>query len=115
MVACSPLLQYNLSRDCSSPSLLIRASSFGSGPLDIPVVRTLSVARVASPFSTDRTYQALFLLALKQHFQGAKRLVKQGDIIAVGIDTDALRRLRSNEATSDDALELDEPDTINLR
>jgi peroxin-6 len=77
------------------------------------MVRTLSVARVASPFSTDRAYQALFLRALKQYFEGAKRLVKQGDMIAVGIDTDALRRLHDNEATTDDALEPDEPDTNN--
>jgi peroxin-6 len=76
----------------------LQTSPFGSGQPAIPTARTVTLARVASPLSTDRTYQPLFLRSLKVYFDGMKRLVKQGDVIAVGIDTDALLRIRGSDS-----------------
>ncbi|KAI0668555.1 AAA-domain-containing protein [Trametes maxima] len=74
------------------PEVCIRPSPFGSRRPTIPVAKTITIARVASAFSTDKTYQPLFLQALQHYFKDKTRLVKQGDVIAVGINTDDLLR-----------------------
>ncbi|KII88818.1 hypothetical protein PLICRDRAFT_42057 [Plicaturopsis crispa FD-325 SS-3] len=112
----SPLLLRNIGIDASpafATELIIRGSPFGSRQPTIPVARNVTVARVASPFAVDRQYQPLFLQALKTHLDGMKRLMKQGDLLAVGIDTDSVRRLEtedeSSEQESSDALETNFP------
>ncbi|KAI0350098.1 AAA-domain-containing protein [Trametes cingulata] len=89
----SPQLLYNL-REHGGPEpktqVCIRPSPFGSRRPTIPVAKTVTIARVASAFSTDRTYQPHFLQALQGYFKDSTRLVKQGDVIAVGINTDDL-------------------------
>ncbi|KAK0459470.1 AAA-domain-containing protein [Desarmillaria tabescens] len=87
----SSVLLHNICGE-SSPSLSstiqLHPSPFGSGRPTIPVARSITVARVASPISVDRTYQTLFVTALQRHFEGAPTLVKAGDIIAVALNTD---------------------------
>jgi peroxin-6 len=101
----SPLLLRNISGETSTSAVTLislHASPFGSFNPTIPVAKTVTVARIASPFSTDRNYQLLFLRALKRHFSGIKRLVKQGDMIAVGIDTDTFHRKQEVDIKLDD-------------
>ncbi|KAI0373357.1 AAA-domain-containing protein [Pilatotrama ljubarskyi] len=94
----SPQLLYNLREHGGlepKSQVCIRPSPFGSRRPTIPVAKTVTIARVASAFSTDRTYQSLFLHALQSYFKDSTRLVKQGDVIAVGINTDDLLRHHS--------------------
>ncbi|KAJ6611778.1 P-loop containing nucleoside triphosphate hydrolase protein [Mycena sp. CBHHK59/15] len=74
------------------PPILLHkyALPFGSGRPAIPIAKAVTIARIASPISIDRTYQQSFLRSLKGYFNNRKRLVKQGDLIAVGIDSDAV-------------------------
>jgi peroxin-6 len=51
----------------------------------MPTAQTVTVARVASKLSVNRIYQPLALQALKSYFDGCKRIVRQGDLIAVKI------------------------------
>lgn len=44
-----------------------------------------------------RAYQPLFLDALKDYFQGEKRILKKGDLIAVGVCEDIARYSSSNK------------------
>ncbi len=81
--------------------ICLRPSPFGSRRPTIPVAKTVTIARVASAFSTVRLYQPLFLDALQRYFKRSTRLVKQGDIIAVGINTDDL--LRQPSALDEDS------------
>ena len=67
--------------------LQLRASPFGAGPPLIPTAKTATLARIASPESIDRSHQKAFLQSLKRYFAGTKRIVKKGDLIAVGIST----------------------------
>ncbi|KAF8876037.1 AAA-domain-containing protein [Gymnopilus junonius] len=97
-IACgSPLFLHNTFADQSetpflmSPAIYIRPSTFGFLGPTIPTARTVTVARVASPLSTNRQYQPLFINSLKAYFDSGKRLVKQGDLLAVAIDTDFSR------------------------
>ncbi|KAI0781289.1 AAA-domain-containing protein [Trametes elegans] len=116
----SPQLLHNLHPSTAlelKPEVSIRPSPFGSRRPTIPVAKTVTIARVASAFSTDRTYQPLFLQALQGYFKDTTRLVKQGDVIAVGINTDDLLRLANasdEEDTGDlEPLELESSDNPN--
>lgn len=94
----SPTLLFNINCGISASNLVInlRASPFGSRRPTVPTARTVTIARIASPISIDRSYQPLFLHALKRHFDcpdGTKRLIKQGDIISAEVDTDDRRNI----------------------
>ncbi|KAI1788454.1 AAA-domain-containing protein [Ganoderma leucocontextum] len=91
----SPQLLHNVNPASAfdrQAEVCVRPSPFGSRRPTIPVAKTVTIARVASAFSTVRAYQPLFLEALQRYFKQSTRLVKQGDIIAVGINTDDLLR-----------------------
>ena len=96
-VAGSPMLLHNTFVDevdafsPQPPLLHIRSSPFGSFAPAIPIARSITIARVASPISTNRQYQQLFTESLKSYFEGTKRLLKQGDLVAISIDTDLSR------------------------
>ncbi|KAF8078217.1 AAA-domain-containing protein [Lyophyllum atratum] len=102
-VAGSPLLLHNLFPDIPRVEkfIYLHSTPFGSRPPAIPSALAVTIARVASPLSVDRTYQPLFLNSLKAYFDATKRLVKQGDLIAVSIDTDDIIRYQENGGSSD--------------
>ena len=87
----SPQLLHNITSsgpNTAAHEVSLRPSPFGSGKPAIPTARSVTIARVASPISTDRAYQPLFLRALQDYFKDTTRLVKQGDVITVAINTD---------------------------
>lgn len=102
----SPLLLHNILSNGGGfgpqapSSIYIRPSPFGSANPPIPVARSVTIARVASPNSINRQYQSLFLRSLRSYFDAGKRLVKRNDIIAVSIDIDSSRWLE--EVNDDD-------------
>ncbi|THV08077.1 AAA-domain-containing protein [Dendrothele bispora CBS 962.96] len=102
----SPTLLYNLNSEpwLSKTSLSLHPSPFGSREPVVPTARSVTIARIASPFSINRTYLSLFLQALKKYFRGKRTLVKKGDIITVGIDTDNILKVQ-NHSSEDDATE----------
>jgi len=79
----------------------LRPSPFGSRQPAIPIARGVTIARVASPVAVDRAYQTLFLHSLKSFFDSDKRLVKNGDIIAIPLDTDAANHYEANPERGD--------------
>lgn len=72
-------------------------SANSSNPIP-PAAKEVTLLRVASPTSTDRALQPSLLLALKTHFESARRLVKKGDLIAVTVDEVLARSLFGDEA-----------------
>jgi peroxin-6 len=72
----------------SSSLAWIRPSPFGDRQPAIPVARAITLSRIASPFSTGRKFETLFLQEIQSYFSSCKRLVKAGDLINVYIDTD---------------------------
>ena len=74
------------------PAIHIRPSPFGSSNPTIPTARSITVARIASPISINRQYQYLCIDALKTYFDSGKKLMKQGDLLALPINTDLSRR-----------------------
>ncbi|KAG6819232.1 hypothetical protein H0H93_013975 [Arthromyces matolae] len=84
----SPVLLRNLFPEgsVSQNILYIRSSPFGSRRPPIPLANVLTLARVASPISISQKFQPCVLKSLKVYFESTKRLIRQGDIIAVPID-----------------------------
>lgn len=47
----------------------------------------MTIARIASEYSMHKRYQSLLIQALKTHFQAKKRVLQDGDVIALPFDT----------------------------
>ena len=58
-----------------------------------PVAKEMTILRVSTPLSTERTLQSGIFAALKQHFENKRRILRQGDLIALPIDVGASRLL----------------------
>lgn len=66
-----------------------------------PVATAVSIARIASPASMDKSLQAAFLDSLKSWFEQQERIVCKGDVIAICLDEE-LARLRSHNNNDED-------------
>lgn len=83
----SPVLLHNLcQRGCGQ--IVVRVSPYGARDPGVPTARSITLARVASPFSIHRRHEPLFIDALHEYFGSLKRLVKDGDIIPLRINID---------------------------
>ncbi|KDN42210.1 AAA-domain-containing protein [Tilletiaria anomala UBC 951] len=78
----------------SLPPLTARAR----GKAPVPFAESLTVGRVASPISIDKNYQTLFLDSLRSYFQGRRRVVRKGDVIAVSLDGRKVRWIHKGDA-----------------
>lgn len=90
----SPVFFYNL----GSP-FEIQIAKLSAGKTDTTKIKEVSytgclqtakevtISRIASAITTDRTLQVAFLSGLRTYFEASFRVVKNGDIIAIPIDT----------------------------
>lgn len=84
----SPLLLVNLEVDDDTEVTLKPYQSKNNTFTDaFPIAKTATISRIASPITTDRTYQQSFLSELKNKFHSCVKIVRQGDVIPVCIDT----------------------------
>ncbi|KAG2229608.1 hypothetical protein INT48_007032 [Thamnidium elegans] len=56
-----------------------------------PVATAVSIARIASPASMDKSLQSAFLESLKHWFETKERIVCKGDVIAICLDEETAR------------------------
>lgn len=114
LVFLSPILLANLSP--ATPTITVSeviispfpappTSLLSPVPLFPPAAKEVTLLRIASPVSTDRALQPSLLLQLKSHFESCRRLVRKGDIIAVGIN-DVLARCAYGEGEDQSADDL---------
>ncbi|CAD6505665.1 BgTH12-01155 [Blumeria graminis f. sp. triticale] len=66
-----------------------------------PFVRDLALVKISTPFSTERPLQNVQFIGLQRYFANKTRIVKQGDIVAIGID-ETLGRTLYQPGTNDD-------------
>ncbi|CAG8811905.1 14139_t:CDS:2, partial [Racocetra persica] len=88
----TPMLHFNLGFGetiASNGCLFIQPTKQNQSPP--PVTRSIYVARVASPSSTDRSIHTASINGLKNWFEEADRIVCEGDIIAIPTDEEAAR------------------------
>lgn len=84
----SPLLIINLALEVGETINLKKISSSNQKFSDIiPVAKSATISRVASPITMDRTFQQSFLCELKSTFNSQFKVVRKGDLLPVCIDT----------------------------
>jgi peroxin-6 len=71
-----------------------------------PFARELTLLKVSTPFSTERTLQNALFAGLKRHFASRTRVVRKGDLVAIPIDADLGRTLYQPAAAED--MEIDD-------
>ncbi|KAI9838589.1 MAG: hypothetical protein M1819_004901 [Sarea resinae] len=52
-----------------------------------PYAKEVTLLKISSPLSTDRSLQPSLLLGLKNYFENKQRIVKSGDLLAITLDT----------------------------
>ncbi|KAI0303446.1 P-loop containing nucleoside triphosphate hydrolase protein [Multifurca ochricompacta] len=100
IVRASPILLHNIDPELqTTPTYFcILAAPDGIRSRNLPTAKAVTVARVASRLSTNRIYQPLVLQGLKSFFDGKKRLIKQGDLLAIKVDLNQLQYLQAISA-----------------
>lgn len=74
----------------------------------LPLAKEVMISRVASPVTLDRTFQHTFLVKLRTHFERVPRIVMNGQLIAIPLDSNIARGVF-------DALEeTNDPDAITM-
>ena len=79
-----------------------------------PVAKELTILRVSTPLSTERALQSGILASLKQHFEKKRRIVRQGDLVALPVDVGASRLLTQPAGGADADADVEELLTLSL-
>ncbi len=73
-----------------------------------PTAKEMTLVRVSTPLSTERALQSGIFASLKQHFENKRRILRQGDLVALPIDVGTSRLLAQPAGGTDADVELDE-------
>ncbi|WEW58587.1 peroxisomal assembly protein [Emydomyces testavorans] len=73
-----------------------------------PVAKEVTLSKISTPLSTDRTLQPTLFGALKRHFEAKRRLVKSGDIVGISVDEGLGKTVFSASRASESANQDDE-------
>lgn len=94
----SPMLRHRLCgtsarpSDLDRPTIMLLPIPSGHRTPSLPIAKYITLSRMATPWSVDKRYEERFNRGLRKHFvqeQGlGKRLIKQGDVVAVPIFED---------------------------
>ncbi|KAK2796124.1 peroxisomal assembly protein [Onygenales sp. PD_12] len=57
-----------------------------SSPMTPPVAKEVTLLKISTPLSMDRTLQPALFAGLKRHFESKQRLVKSGDLVGISVD-----------------------------
>ena len=104
-VKLSPLLavpQDSVSQRLPSKKLKVHSA------LSPPVAKELILLRISTPVSTERALQTGLFGALKHHFERKRRVLRQGDLIALPLDVGASRLLSQPSTASEVDHEVEE-------
>lgn len=74
--------------ESSTLEVILQPSPFGVLKPAVPTAQSVTISRIASPLSVDKTFEQACLEGLRRYLQVRSRLLKKGDMIAVAIDTD---------------------------
>lgn len=59
----------------------------------IPLAKEVTIARVSTPVTTDKSLQHLFMLNLKKYFESAHRVISFGQLIPIALDSSLARSI----------------------
>ena len=78
------------------------------GSMFPPVAKDLTLLSVSSPVTTEKALQNGMMAAIKEHFHYKRRILRDGDLVAVTFDIAATRILGQSSANADVDLEHDQ-------
>ena len=104
-VKLSPLL---INPQEANPSRIMTKKEKMDSSSSPPVAKELTILRVYTPLSTERALQTGIFTALKQYFETKRRVLRQGDMIALPIDISVSRLLAKPANASDVDQEVEE-------
>ena len=81
-IAISPILLHNM----GSPERVTYKVHNTTSATPWRTAKAVTIARIASEHSMHKRYQSLLIQALKTHFQAKKRVLQDGDVIALPLD-----------------------------
>jgi len=73
-----------------------------------PIAKEMTILRISTPLSTERALQTGIFTALKQHFESKRRVLRQGDIIPLPVNTSVSRLLAQPASASGVDYEVEE-------
>ena len=73
-----------------------------------PIAKEITLMKVATPLSVERTLQVGLFSGLKNYFEQKRRILRQGDLIAFMVDTETSRILTQPSNSSDADHEMEE-------
>ncbi|OJD20897.1 hypothetical protein ACJ73_07766 [Blastomyces percursus] len=79
----SPILVNGSQHSSSRPGIVQSKSSSSKTP---PVAKEVTLLKISTPLSMDRSLQPALFAGLKRHFESTQRLVKSGDLIGISVD-----------------------------
>ena len=110
-VRLSPLLGEPVrDSDARTSSKTLKVNSSASPP----VAKEMTILRVSTPLSTERALQSGIFAALKQHFEKKRRIVRQGDLVALPIDVGTSRLLAQPAGGAEAEADVEELLTLSL-
>ncbi len=86
----------------------MNATPSSSNSMSPPVAKEVTLLRISSAITTDRALQQNLLAGLKHYFEVKRRVVKNGDMIAIAIDTHLGRVLHSAGSSADPDFETEQ-------
>ncbi len=104
-VRLTPLLANT--QENGSPKIAVKRTKISTSASP-PVAKELTIVRISTPLSTERPLQIGIFTALKQYFEKKRRILRQGDLIALRIDTRASRMLTQPSSVPDVESEVEE-------
>ena len=97
-VKLSPLLAEPFEKAASRTASKTSKVNTSASP---PVAKELTLLRVSTPLSTERALQSGIFASLKQYFERKRRVLRQGDFIALPVDVGVSRLLAQPAAVAD--------------
>ena len=85
-----------------------------NGSSSPPIAKEITILRISTPLSTERALQSGIFASLKQHFEKKRRILRQGDLIALPIDVGVSRLLAPPAGGADADVDLEELFTLSL-
>ncbi|EEH04713.1 peroxisomal biogenesis factor 6 [Histoplasma capsulatum G186AR] len=93
----SPISVHGYQQASSRPGVQLKSSSLKMPP----VAKEVTLLKISTPLSMDRSLQPALFAGLKRYFESKQRLVKSGDLIGISVDEELGKTIYSSTKSPD--------------
>ncbi|EER37053.1 peroxisomal biogenesis factor 6 [Histoplasma capsulatum H143] len=93
----SPISVHGYQQASSRPGVQLKSSSLKMPP----VAKEVTLLKISTPLSMDRSLQPALFAVLKRYFESKQRLVKSGDLIGISVDEELGKAIYSSTKSPD--------------